>query len=31
MNLREKQKQIPKGRALAQEKYELRRTTENIA
>ena len=31
VNLREKKKQLVKGRALAQEKYELRRTKENTA
>ena len=31
MNLREQKKQLAKGRALAQEKYEPRRTKENIA
>ena len=31
LNLREKKKQLAKGRALAQEKFELRRTKENIA
>ena len=31
LNLREKKKQLAKGRALAQEKYELKRTKENIA
>ena len=31
LNWREKKKQLTKGRALAQEKYELRRTKENIA
>ena len=31
LNLTEKKKQLTKVRALAQEKYELRRTKENIA
>ena len=31
LNLKEKKKQLAKGRALAQEKYELRRNKENIA
>ena len=31
LNLREKEKQLAKGCALAQEKYELKRTKENIA
>ena len=30
LNLREKKKRLVKGRALSQEKYELRRTKENI-
>ena len=30
LNLREKKKQLAKGRALAKEKYELRRTKEYI-
>ena len=31
LNLREKKKQLAKGRPLAQEKYELKRAKENIA
>ena len=31
LNLREKKKQLVKGRALSQEKYELRRTKKNIS
>ena len=31
LNLIEKKKQLAKSRALAKEKYELRRTKENIA
>ena len=31
LNLRQKKKWLAKGRALAQGKYELRRTKENIA